>query len=1028
MKKLGVLFLSLLFSTALVTGCTSGGDSGDSGGNQGNGDSLPYSLDQVKNKLLTLGQQSGFEITVKAEGSSSDGTAGSGVLTFGLVQDVFWIDGTGAYKKVDTGVEVYDYQERQYIYQDTTSTVSFNDTVSSMTEAFYYAYEYVKNSQVTLTKVSDVTFLNRRAYQYEASLVVVGAASASFTVIIDVETGITLKFAAKAMAGEESGEAAVEVTSFKVGREVTVPELVKKGGTDPSGEIPTAGTYLLDESQSQNIGIYKGGSIIINKDGTGLFVDYADYLGEKHYYTGSFVLDDDDIVMTTVRSILESNGQTKTDVPTGGTILTFEYIGEQSYAITLDTAYCVYKFDHAPVDPSVERFLINKSQYTSIITNMDYLDYDQSASFLVKEYRGPELVYTTTFKSAKGVYQEDVLDNLYLRETNSFYEAVSGQPGYYYHYKYENNKWQKEAAAQYESSDDDHSHFGQSAGIYYLSLIPFEILSEPSGTVTFYRHLESYTVNQVTFKDIDIMFVDGKLYQVSYIVNGSNKFDVSVSGVGETSVTLPEIQDQETPEDCSALISEREGTTYTYEKIVNDGYNQDEAAAIKTMYENKILCFFGDNSAEIREMVDEIEVVSIGEFNATKKPSDTEAVVELKTDTQYVGGIKDEAYRGENIILKYSVRQQELSIGFSATDASGNKSKLDVVFKNANTVPEHYKQEDLSVYPADAISDYLAYYGLRDERVPEFKVDGGSYEFNKEGLLTITLNASTSSSDALAVLMGIAKNAGFMKYVVLSEGSSTVMYVSRSNKLAVIFGANAEGTAVQVMFKVFGEDEPFNGSTVYPQADIDRTYPLGTRDSLPELSYEGVTYLSVSGDKRFTFYITPQDGQDASVIVASLIRVLTSAEYRPNESDVYVSPNGDIEVSITSLLNGLSIMVDVQFKYEVISCVYTIVPKGEFTDWGKDDAQLYAYVWNYKSEGRWIALRASREGNGYILECDSTWIGCKIVRFATNSEIGWEGADGSVNPNVEIWDESADVELSGSAQETLKVELFSHKQ
>ncbi len=1039
MKKLGVLFLSLLFSTALVTGCTTsnngnqgGGDPGGEPGGETGNDELPYSIEEVKNKLLQLGQTQGFEITLKGEATSTQGDASSGQVTVGLVRDVFWVKESGAYKKVDNGVEVYSYEENQYVYEETTNLMDFNQTVSTATISFYYAYEYVKNAQVTLKKVSDITFLNRSAYQYEASMVAAGVAAASFTVVIDAATGITLKFAAKAVAGAESGEGYIEVTSFKVGNDVTVPELVKKGDpgpgpVDPENKLPKAGTYPQDKTLSKNLSLYKDGAIIIDEDGNGIYVDYGDHLGEKHYFTGSFLLDNDDnLVMTTVLSNIESGGQVKISTPTGGTIFTFENIGEDTYAITLDNEYCVYKYEESPVNPETGRFEVTKSQYTSIITNMDYLDHDQSATFLKKQYRGADLEYTTTFKSGEGNYQEVIENNLYLTSTGYYYEAVNDQPGYYEKYSYsaDNDKWVKEYAVKYEESNDDHSYFGKSAGLYYLSLLPFEELSAPSGANTFYR-CKSYKCNdEITLTEVSVMFVDGVLYKVDYVVNSLFKYTIDVSDVSNTVILIPE-EPEEYPEDCASLLSGEEGSTYVFNKIVNNGFEQEQINEMLDIYENQSYCFFTDKSLEFHNEYLEMKYVGLGEFNAYKKPSDNIAEVELKLHELYVSGMKYDDYEENVEIYQFDVEKQELHFVISGSDLSGNPISADIIFKDAEIVPEHYEVPTEPVYPSDAIAAYLKGQGLENERVPELKVQGSSsYAFYDTGALIIQLGSSMTQSEAVEELAKILTNAGFKKYVIpMWEEEYDVVYVSKSNRLSLRFDISNDDNTVMVFFMTYEEEYPFEGYTTYLKEEIDKTYPLGVRDVLPQLSYQGVTYqLDAFGD-YVSLFITPQDNQDAQEIYGALVRALSTAYYYPNENNVFISPNGEIEITIDMLYGGESITVYINFVYEVIDCEYKVIAGNKDYHWTKDDAQLKVYVWNIKGEGRWLDLHETVEDE-YVFYCDSTWIGCKIVRFASDSEIGWaSGSDGLANPKVKIWNESDDYVLDGKAESSLYVTL-----
>ena len=76
----------------------------------------------------------------------------------------------------------------------------------------------------------------------------------------------------------------------------------------------------------------------------------------------------------------------------------------------------------------------------------------------------------------------------------------------------------------------------------------------------------------------------------------------------------------------------------------------------------------------------------------------------------------------------------------------------------------------------------------------------------------------------------------------LWEEEYDVVYVSRSNRLSLRFDISNDDNTVMVFFMTYEEEYPFEGYTTYPKEEIDKTYPLGVRDVLPQFSYQGVTY------------------------------------------------------------------------------------------------------------------------------------------------------------------------------------------
>ena len=76
------------------------------------------------------------------------------------------------------------------------------------------------------------------------------------------------------------------------------------------------------------------------------------------------------------------------------------------------------------------------------------------------------------------------------------------------------------------------------------------------------------------------------------------------------------------------------------------------------------------------------------------------------------------------------------------------------------------------------------------------------------------------------------------------------------------------------------------------------------------------------------------------------------------------------------------------------------------------NSQLYVYVWDSEGNYEWIEVE-NRNGKQFTLELSADWVGCKVVRFAPDSEIAWKEIDGEVNENVTIWNETGDIELPG---------------
>ena len=247
MKK-QYFILSLFLTTGLVAcggGNGSGSGSGDGGQGDGGGGSqikLPYTVDESKNKLLQLGKTSGFEISFNGNGEDThSGQSGSTSQTVGFKNNTMWVKNTSAYKKVDNSLESYTYDAstQKYEYQATaveSERISLDYFLSSFTSAFYVAYNIVGNVQYggMLTAVKDTTFLNRNAKEYTYGYQV-ASAKAELKLIIDTETGITLKIQGEASDAQGSAFGQFEVTSFVIGDAVSMPALNKADGGEGQG-------------------------------------------------------------------------------------------------------------------------------------------------------------------------------------------------------------------------------------------------------------------------------------------------------------------------------------------------------------------------------------------------------------------------------------------------------------------------------------------------------------------------------------------------------------------------------------------------------------------------------------------------------------------------------------------------------------------------------------------------------------------------------------------------------------------------
>lgn len=231
MKK--TLFLLPLLSFLALTGCNSGGGSGDNSGDDSTsqssgGGNLPYDKEQASNKLRDLGEEQGIQIEFHAFDEDTEDVVD---YTYGMKDEFVWY-----YSGEDQTVLKLDASNTLYKYTNTgedgayeltltlpDSADTYNQLVDAYTMMFFLANDYSNG----YTKVRDLTFVGRSASEYHYSVAYAGIASLSMTAIIDKDTGITLYWDA---TGEdyvdgEHGSATFEVTSFKVGSQVSLPPI-----------------------------------------------------------------------------------------------------------------------------------------------------------------------------------------------------------------------------------------------------------------------------------------------------------------------------------------------------------------------------------------------------------------------------------------------------------------------------------------------------------------------------------------------------------------------------------------------------------------------------------------------------------------------------------------------------------------------------------------------------------------------------------------------------------------------------------
>lgn len=226
MKK--IFALLPLIAVLGLAGCGEKEDETETGG----GDSLQYNEEQVKENVRQLAATEGYEISCEL---ASSGDEAASQITIGSKDNFVWyyMDGEKSLHHLENNVyQAYTYDE-EVGFKKSGGPIDLSEhpeysyvtTVTDAYSTFFYAgVRYT--SEVGLTKVNDnITFAGRSATEYKYSFDYAGYGAATYQLIVDNETGITLKWyvSGTSYVDGEGGSASFEVKSFKTGNDVVVP-------------------------------------------------------------------------------------------------------------------------------------------------------------------------------------------------------------------------------------------------------------------------------------------------------------------------------------------------------------------------------------------------------------------------------------------------------------------------------------------------------------------------------------------------------------------------------------------------------------------------------------------------------------------------------------------------------------------------------------------------------------------------------------------------------------------------------------
>ena len=905
-SKIKLILFAAFLSFGTLTGCSPSGEGGG-GITPPKDDEFNYTVDDSVNKLKQLGQTAGFEITIRAEGEDDDGGASVENVTIGYKTktegeekvEVLWVKDETAIEKIDAGVAIYESVEGQaniYKYVGETAQLSFDQYVTSFTSAFYTAYQFSSY----LVKSGSVKFLGRDATKY----VFTGAiaqAYANVEVVVDNEIGIILKFAASGQDLDgNSGKGFIEVTAFKTGNEVVMPTLTKDGGggsVTPPGEdtYPTAGKYVYNANQVRDPGIYENGYFEVEEDGSGIFCDIANYLGERHYFTGSFVLNGQDIVFTTVFS--KTVGADGRDIEVAVTsTFTFSFIGDASWAITLDGHYIVYTYDQGQVTPpQLDDVVVTAQEYASLVNGMAYLGVNGNAKFNREEKRNNQAYMAETLENDYGNYQDGVA-YAGLSPVVRVYERITNQPGYFNVYERKDDfSWEK---AKNPIQTEEAVLFGECSGLGLLSLVPFENLTAPQSEDNPYYSCASYSYSNqeaglnVQLTRIRIYFEKGQLVRFSYTADSYRQIEVQITDIGHVKVEIPEVKPEDKEEQHNELLYGTNSAKFVFDKMEKNGYSGTDLDVMQ----NCSFSFFKDGSAELHNP----DAVFTGTFVLMKKDGENTAPVSISLTTRYVlsNGDMNDVSISES--LTYDVTNDKLHLTRSKTE-DGSLIQVDIVFKRSTEVPTPFEPTDPeSKWPAKDIATALQTLGLT-ATVPEMPMldnlakDVVVTTVEKELHITCEFDTSTNASYAFAQYIDVLTEKGdySLDYSNCDIDEGVYAFLSKDNTILLTETYVSDSTVVSLVVK--GID-----LTSYPTKDIsDWLAKNGVTDEIIEFTCNDASYSFVDYEGVITYLIitAPEDADLSQIIKGFADELVNDYSYTVQTvdgSDLYIAPNRTI--------------------------------------------------------------------------------------------------------------------------------------
>ncbi len=319
-------------------------------------------------------------------------------------------------------------------------------------------------------------------------------------------------------------------------------------------------------------------------------------------------------------------------------------------------------------------------------------------------------------------------------------------------------------------------------------------------------------------------------------------------------------------------------------------------------------------------------------------------------------------------------------------------------------------------YPSEAIASFITNYSITDP-VPSFTYDNAKYMLLTEdgGVAFLVVPPAEVTTAALfnhfKSMLDDSEN-----FTYSTEESGMYMYYSLNSQFIVTIGQNMDSGVIIGLQP--NELPPYQKD--YPTESV-ASYLNGVEDTYSEFSIKSAAGYSFAGPDEeaeidYAELVVYFDGEeDINSVVNGFKGGLETLGYGLKTGSKYgemlVSPNKQVGFNIEEGSSAICIRMYNLTEYSDTFTVDYFMYCNQ--NWiYNDNAKFYAWIWGGEyGEGQWIELNLEEENDQKyfaLYNINDNANGMKIVRFAENSRIAWEG-DG-----VTIYNQTGDIALNNN--------------